>query len=45
VNPTTLTVIQKAVLERDDMTAAEYNNLRDFLSKIVKAQAKYVAYQ
>jgi hypothetical protein len=45
VNPATLTVIQKAAHQRDDLAPADYKGLRDFRSKVLKAQSKYVAFQ
>lgn len=45
VNPTTLTVIQKAALQRDDMSSADYKDLRDFIAKVAKAESKYIAFQ
>ncbi|MDO6429270.1 DUF3857 domain-containing protein [Flavitalea sp. BT771] len=45
VNPATLTVIQRSALQRNDVAAVDYKALRDFLSKIVKAQSKYITFK
>jgi tetratricopeptide (TPR) repeat protein len=40
-----LTVVRKAVLQRDDIPPAEYKAMKDFFGKIVKAESKYIAYK
>ncbi|HEV3412377.1 MAG TPA: DUF3857 domain-containing protein [Puia sp.] len=40
-----LTIVRKAVLQRDDISPTEYKNMKDFFAKIVKAESKYIAFK
>lgn len=43
--PGELTVIRKATLQRDDVQPGQYKEMRDFFSKIVKAESKYIVFK
>jgi tetratricopeptide (TPR) repeat protein len=43
--PGRLTIIRKASLKRDNIPAAGYAGMKDFLNKIVKAESKYIAFK
>ena len=40
-----VTVTRKAKLFRENVTSADYNAFKDFMNKIVKAEAKYIAFK
>jgi hypothetical protein len=43
--PRMVTVVRKASLQRDNVLPAEYKAMKDFFSKIVKAEGKHIAYK
>jgi hypothetical protein len=45
INPGTVKVTQTLVVQRTDVPAAEYKGLKDFLSRLVKAQSKYITFK
>lgn len=45
INPGAVKVTQTLVLQRTDVPAADYKALKDFLTKLVKAQSKYITFK
>ena len=43
--PRKVIVVRKASLQREDVTPAEYKQMKDFFGKIVKAETKYIAFK